>query len=56
MQQCLVEIVDTDHLPAYLETPNPRTVSFYERHGFAVTGTAQFGGWPPITFMVRRAP
>ena len=55
LEQCLVAIADTDQLPAYLETPNPRTVSFYERHGFEVTGTAQAGRCPPITFMLRRA-
>lgn len=29
------------HLPAYLDSPNPRNVSFYERHGFVVTGEAR---------------
>ena len=54
MEQCLA-MVDESHLPAYLETPNPRTLSFYERHGFEVTGTAQAGSCPPITFMIRTA-
>jgi ribosomal protein S18 acetylase RimI-like enzyme len=54
MTHCL-EIVDASHLPAYLETPNPRNLSFYERHGFEVTGTAQAGMCPPITFMLRAA-
>jgi ribosomal protein S18 acetylase RimI-like enzyme len=52
MKACL-EIVDESHLPAYLETPNPRNISFYERHGFAVTGEAQAGDCPPVTFMLR---
>ena len=47
--------VDADHLPAYLETPNPRTVPYYERHGFVVVATAQAGECPPITSMVRAA-
>jgi ribosomal protein S18 acetylase RimI-like enzyme len=47
--------VDVDHLPAYLETPNPRTVPFYERHGFEVVGTAQNGACPPVTCMLRAA-
>ena len=51
---CL-DIVDRDHLPAYLETPNPRTVPFYERHGFVVTGQAQAGACPPVVFMLRSA-
>jgi ribosomal protein S18 acetylase RimI-like enzyme len=45
--------VDADRLPAYLETPNPRTIPFYERHGFRVTGQAQAGSCPPVTFMLR---
>ena len=54
MKPCL-QVVDATHLPAYLETPNPRTISFYERHGFEVTGEAQAGTCPPITFMLRAA-
>jgi GNAT superfamily N-acetyltransferase len=50
-----LERVDADHLPAYLETPNPRTVPFYERHGFQIAGTAQAGACPPITSMLRAA-
>jgi len=47
--------VDADRLPAFLETPNPRTVPFYERHGFEIAGVAQAGRCPPITLMLRRA-
>jgi ribosomal protein S18 acetylase RimI-like enzyme len=47
--------VDADRLPVYLETPNPRTVPFYERHGFEVVGTAQAGACPPITSKLRAA-
>jgi len=54
MSHCL-EIVDASHLPAYLETPNPRNISFYERHGFETSGSAQAGTCPPITFMRRAA-
>jgi ribosomal protein S18 acetylase RimI-like enzyme len=54
MTHCL-EIVDATHLPAYLETPNPRNLSFYERHGFEVTATAQAGTCPPVTSMLRAA-
>lgn len=52
LRQCLTH-VDADHLPAFLETPNPRTVPFYERHGFEVTGVAQAGACPPVTLMLR---
>jgi GNAT superfamily N-acetyltransferase len=54
MESCL-QIVDGTHLPAYLETPNPRTIPFYQRYGFEVTGEAQAGTCPPITFMLRAA-
>jgi ribosomal protein S18 acetylase RimI-like enzyme len=47
--------VDAGRLPVYLETPNPRTVPFYERHGFEVVGIAQAGACPPITSMLRAA-
>lgn len=42
MRNCL-GVVDQDHLPAYLESPNPRNITFYERHGFEVTGVSQAG-------------
>ncbi len=54
MKHCL-GIVDETHLPAYLETPNPRTISFYERHGFEVAGEARAGACPPVAFMLRAA-
>jgi ribosomal protein S18 acetylase RimI-like enzyme len=54
MKHCL-RIVDASHLPAYLETPNPRSIAFYERHGFEVTGEAQAGACPPVVFMLRAA-
>lgn len=54
MSRCL-QIVDGDHLPAYLDTPNPRTVPFYERHGFAVTGEWAAGDCPPVMSMLRPA-
>jgi ribosomal protein S18 acetylase RimI-like enzyme len=54
LSQCL-EHVDTSGLPSFLETPNPRTIPFYERHGFEVTGRAQSGSCPPVTLMLRPA-
>jgi ribosomal protein S18 acetylase RimI-like enzyme len=52
LRQCLVR-VDADHSPAFLETPNPRTVPFYERYGFRVTNVSQAGACPPLTSMLR---
>jgi GNAT superfamily N-acetyltransferase len=47
--------VDSDHLPAYLETPNPDAVPLYERYGFIASARAQAGKCPPIVSMVRAA-
>jgi GNAT superfamily N-acetyltransferase len=52
MVDCL-RAVDATRLPAYLETPNPRTISFYERFGFRVTGSTRTVDCPVITFMLR---
>jgi GNAT superfamily N-acetyltransferase len=52
MLDCL-RAVDETGLPAYLETPNPRTISFYERYGFRVTGSTHTPHCPVITFMLR---
>lgn len=52
MRHCL-GFVDQDHLPAYLESPNPRNISFYERHGFEVTGVSQAGACPAVYSMLR---
>jgi ribosomal protein S18 acetylase RimI-like enzyme len=52
MRNCL-RFVDDDHLHAYLESPNPRNIPFYERHGFAVTGVSQAGACPPVYSMLR---
>ena len=54
MKHCL-RIVDEDHLPVYLDSPNPRNISFYERHGFEVTGEARAGACPPVVSMLRAA-
>jgi ribosomal protein S18 acetylase RimI-like enzyme len=54
MKHCLA-IVDEDHLPVYLDTPNPKSISFYRRYGFEVTGQAQAGACPPIVSMLRAA-
>lgn len=54
LRGCL-DRVDADGLPAYLETPNPRNLSFYTRHGFEPAGQAQAGACPPVWFMVRPA-
>jgi GNAT superfamily N-acetyltransferase len=52
LRNCL-GFVDQDHLPAYLESPNPRNIPFYQRHGFEVTGVSQAGACPPVYSMLR---
>jgi ribosomal protein S18 acetylase RimI-like enzyme len=52
MEHCL-QIVDREHLPAYLDSTNPRNVPFYERHGFTVTAESRAGSSPPIISMLR---
>ena len=46
---------DRDHLPAYLESTNPRNISLYLRHGFEAIGTIQVGSSPPLIPMLRPA-
>jgi GNAT superfamily N-acetyltransferase len=50
-----LKAVDETGLPAYLETPNPRTIPFYERHGFRVTGSTETPDCPRVVFMLREA-
>jgi ribosomal protein S18 acetylase RimI-like enzyme len=54
LQLCLTS-VDEEQMPAYLESPNPRNVPFYERYGFEVTAISQAGTCPPVTSMFREA-
>jgi GNAT superfamily N-acetyltransferase len=51
---CLA-IVDESGSPASLDTPNPRNVGFYERHGFEVAAVTESPNCPPITSMRRAA-
>ncbi|WP_430427095.1 GNAT family N-acetyltransferase [Parasphingorhabdus sp.] len=47
--------IDEDHVPAYLESSNPRNISLYKRHGFEVVREIQVGSSPVMTPMVRAA-
>jgi ribosomal protein S18 acetylase RimI-like enzyme len=46
---------DRDHMAAYLESTNPRNISFYRRHGFEPVGEIRAGTSPVITPMLRCA-
>jgi ribosomal protein S18 acetylase RimI-like enzyme len=50
-----LERCDSDLLPAYLESSNPKNISLYERFGFYVIGTIQAGSAPPVYPMIRKA-
>jgi GNAT superfamily N-acetyltransferase len=46
---------DREHLPAYLESTNPRNVTLYERHGFRALGRVPVGGSAAFVPMLRPA-
>ena len=46
--------LDRERKLAFLESTNPRNVSFYQRHGFEVLGTVQVGSSPTSFSMLRR--
>lgn len=47
--------VDQDHLPAYLESTNPKNIPLYERHGFELLGAVEVAEAPPMFPMLRSA-
>jgi ribosomal protein S18 acetylase RimI-like enzyme len=53
LMQHALELVDEQHVPAYLESSNPRNVTLYERHGFVATGIIEIPDGPPLTPMWR---
>lgn len=53
MQLGLIQC-DRDNKFAYLESSSPRSIQFYERHGFELLGTIQTGTSPPIFPMHHR--
>jgi GNAT superfamily N-acetyltransferase len=53
MQHALIQC-DRDNKLAYLESSSPRSIPFYERHGFELLGTIQMETSPSIFPMLRR--
>jgi ribosomal protein S18 acetylase RimI-like enzyme len=49
-----LERVDRENGVAYLESSNPRNISFYRRHGFEEIGAIQAGSSPVLVPMLRR--
>lgn len=50
-----LERCDREHLPAYLESSNPRNISLYKRFGFEALGEIRVGRSPLVTPMLRQA-
>ena len=48
--------VDTDGVPAYLESSNERNLPLYERNGFRVVGELQALGHGPAIWRMWREP
>jgi len=46
---------DEEGIAAYLESSNPKNISFYERHGFEIVGEIQHGASPTLIPMLRPA-
>lgn len=53
MQHAIV-VCDLDENFAYLESSNPKSIPFYERHGFELLGKIQVNTSPPIFPMLRK--
>lgn len=52
----VLEMCDAGGLGAYLESSKESNLSFYERHGFAVTERIELPDGPPLWLMWRQAP
>jgi GNAT superfamily N-acetyltransferase len=50
-----LDLVDDAGLPAFGEARNPRSVPFFERHGFVVTGQTESPSLPPLISLLREA-
>lgn len=49
----MLDRLDRENVPAYLEATSPRNVPLYERMGFRPVGTVRVGSSPPIVPMIR---
>ncbi len=52
----ILDRADAADLPCYLETANPKSVPFYEKHGFKVVHQAQLPGSSTPFWGLRREP
>lgn len=54
LMEAAIARIDADGHPAYLESSNPRNISFYQRYGFEITGEIRTATSPVLTPMFRR--
>jgi ribosomal protein S18 acetylase RimI-like enzyme len=54
--QPMLDRLDVERLPAYLETGNPRNLDFYPRHGFEVVAEETVPGTDLTFWGMRREP
>jgi GNAT superfamily N-acetyltransferase len=54
LMEPVLRLCDARHLPAYLETGNPRNLAFYEKMGFARTGSYRLPGGPELWQLLRQ--
>lgn len=52
----VLEICDSDGIPAYLESSKHSNIAFYARHGFRVTGELRLPGGGPLLYPMWREP
>jgi ribosomal protein S18 acetylase RimI-like enzyme len=52
----ILEICDSDGIPAYLESSKHSNIAFYARHGFRVTGELRMPGGGPLLYPMWREP
>jgi ribosomal protein S18 acetylase RimI-like enzyme len=52
----VLDRLDVDGVPAYLESSKERNISFYARHGFEVTGQIDIPGGGPTLWLMWREP
>jgi GNAT superfamily N-acetyltransferase len=52
----ILEICDSDGIPAYLESSKHSNIAFYARHGFRVTSELRMPGGGPLLYPMWREP